>query len=156
VTHTLRTSEVLPLPVETVFAFFSDAANLEKITPPELHFRILTPLPIEMRPGALIDYELRLFGIRFRWRTRIASWDPPHAFSDEQLRGPYREWLHTHRFEPVEGGTRMSDEVRYRLPLWPLGELGYPIVRLQVRRIFRYRQETIRRLLLENPGSAAG
>lgn len=138
----------LPLAVEEVFEFFSDAENLERITPPELHFRILTPLPIEMDRGTLIDYRLRLQGVPFRWRTEISEWVPPHAFTDRQLRGPYHTWVHRHTFESTAGGTLMTDQVDYRLPLWPLGEWAHPLVDRKVHRIFAFRSDTIRRILL--------
>jgi ligand-binding SRPBCC domain-containing protein len=137
----------LDRPRDTVFAFFGDAANLERITPASLSFEMLTPPPIEMRQGTLIDYRLRLFGIGFRWRTLISTWEPPHVFVDEQLRGPYRQWVHTHRFIEREGGTTIEDDVRYVLPLSPLGDLAAPLVALQVQQIFRHRQRVIRELL---------
>jgi ligand-binding SRPBCC domain-containing protein len=111
-------------------------------------FRILTPLPIEMRRGTLIDYRLKLQGVPFRWRTEISEWAPPHAFTDRQLRGPYHTWVHHHTFESTAGGTLMTDQVDYRLPLWPFGEWAQPLVGPRVHRIFAFRSETIRRILL--------
>lgn len=138
----------MPLARERVFEFFAAAENLERITPSELRFRIVSPLPIAMREGALIEYRLRLGGVPFGWTTRIAAWEPPFRFVDTQLRGPYALWEHTHEFVEVPGGTRVTDRVRYRLPFGILGRLVHPVVRLQLARIFAYREEAIRRLLL--------
>ncbi len=150
--HVFRATTIIPRSIDEVFPFFAAAENLEVITPPELGFEILTPAPIEIAEGTIIDYRLRLFGLAFRWRTRIARWDPPHQFVDEQLKGPYRKWVHTHTFREVEGGTEMTDEVRYRLPLPPFGDIGYPVVRLQVKRIFAYRGRQLDRLLAPTGG----
>lgn len=139
----------LAVPLETVFSFFAEAENLQRITPPELGFRITTPLPIAMGAGARIDYRLSLFGIGFPWRTEITAWDPPREFVDTQRSGPYAQWIHRHRFRATPGGTEIEDEVRYRLPLPLLGELAHPLIRLQLGRIFRYRQRRIRELLAE-------
>lgn len=148
-THHLSRRLELPHPVEKVFDFFSKAENLGRITPPSMHFRVLTPGPIAIATGTLIDYELRVFFFRLRWRTEIVNWDPPHQFVDSQLRGPYRVWVHTHRFMPTSKGTAVLDDVRYELPFSPLGDVAYPLVRLQLDRIFAFRASTVRRLLDE-------
>ncbi len=142
-TRTISAELELPLPIEEIFAFFSDARNLERITPPELRFKILNEEPIELREGCLIDYGLGLFGLRFKWRTLISSWNPPHSFVDEQLRGPYALWHHEHHMEAGDGKTVIRDTVQYALPLYPLSELALPLVRKQLRRIFTFRQKAV-------------
>jgi ligand-binding SRPBCC domain-containing protein len=137
----LATSLVLPGRPADVFPFFADAANLERITPPWLRFRILTPLPVEMRPGARIEYRLRLRGVPVRWRTEITAWEPPFRFVDEQLRGPYRWWVHEHRFEEVPGGTLASDRVRYGLRGGRL--VNRLLVQRDLERIFAYRHDVL-------------
>ena len=151
-TRVLDTAMSLPLDIQTVFAFFCEASNLERITPPELNFHIVTPVPIVMSEGTRIDYRLRLFGFPFKWSTNISLWDPPFRFVDEQIEGPYKLWIHIHRFSEDAGITTMQDEVHYRLPLWPTGETVHPLVGAQLRRIFAFRRKAIEEILLrKNP-----
>ena len=142
-TMTLSVAIRLPQPLDTVFPFFADARNLEILTPPWLHFQVLTPEPIRMAAGTRIDYRLRLRGIPLRWQSEIAEWDPPHQFTDIQTRGPYRLWHHVHRFIPDGRGTLCEDKVTYS----PLG--GRIVDRLLVRpdlnRIFEFRHAMLRR-----------
>src|SRR5437867_977608 len=147
--HTLIISMSLPWARDQVFAFFAEASNLERITPPELGFTIVTPQPLHLSEGTCIDYRLHLFGIPFSWRTEMQRWEPPEVFVDVQRRGPYKHWVHTHRFREDDGVTTIEDQVEYALPYAPLGELVYPLVRLQLHRIFRYRQHAIRAYFLE-------
>lgn len=141
--YRLTTTTTFPLPREEVFKFFSAAENLEKITPASLQFRILTPGPITMREGLLIDYRIKIQGIPAKWRTRISQWNPPHDFIDEQITGPYHTWIHRHSFTETAQGTEMQDQVDYRLPLEPIGRLAHPIIRFQLKRIFAHRTRII-------------
>jgi ligand-binding SRPBCC domain-containing protein len=146
--RTLTMTTSLPGLPETHFPFFANAQNLSRLTPPELGFRILTPIPIAMQTGALIDYRIGLWGLPMRWRTRISSWEPPHSFADEQLKGPYKRWFHTHTFAPDgNGGTIMTDSVEFALPLEPLSLVAFPLVEWQLRRIFTYRDRALRKAL---------
>ncbi|HSI87633.1 MAG TPA: SRPBCC family protein [Pyrinomonadaceae bacterium] len=144
----LQRIQTIERPIAEVFDFFADAGNLERITPAALNFKIVTPQPIRLAEGTLIDYELRLRGIPFKWRTEITEWNPPFNFVDSQLRGPYRQWIHKHTFEELEPGvTRIGDEVRYRLPLEPFGDLVHFIVKRELKEIFDHRQRTVAELL---------
>lgn len=146
--HTLKRSLEIPLPRDKVFEFFANAENLERITPPQLGFNIVTPTPIEIEKGTLIDYKISMHGIPMTWRTEITEWDPPHQFVDTQLSGPYKQWIHTHRFTAIdENTTLMEDEVRYRLPLEPLGDLAHFIVVGELEKIFAYREKVIPELV---------
>jgi len=130
----------LPRPLDEIFAFFSDAANLETLTPPSLQFRILTPQPVAMRQGTLIDYRIRIHAIPVAWQSEISVWEPPHRFVDVQRRGPYRRWEHTHGFAAVNGGTRVTDSVDFEVPFaWVAGWF----VRRDVERIFAFRREAL-------------
>jgi ligand-binding SRPBCC domain-containing protein len=145
--HRLLRSQTIPRPREEVFAFFADAANLERLTPAFLNFRILTPQPIGMAVGTRIDYSLRLFGVPLKWRTKITDWQPGVSFVDEQETGPYALWRHTHRFETVDGQTRIHDLVEYAEPFGPLGRIANTlVVKRTLDRIFDYRREATARI----------
>jgi len=142
--RTFTTTTYLPLPRERVFAFFADPRNLEHLTPPWLKFRILTPEPLPVGEGAVFDYTLRLHGLPIRWRTLITVWREGYGFEDLQLKGPYALWHHRHTFEDTpDGGTRMRDEVRYRLPFGWLGALALPLVKRDVAQIFVHREAVL-------------
>jgi ligand-binding SRPBCC domain-containing protein len=145
--HTLRREQSVPYPVNEVFAFFSDAANLARITPPWLSFRIEGKGPVRISRGTTIRYRIGWHGLPMRWTTEIRRWDPPHSFVDVQLAGPYRLWHHTHRFYPERGGTRICDTVRYALPFGWIGRLVNRFkVRRDVEQIFDYRTAEIGRI----------
>ena len=142
-THIFETELWLPVPREKVFPFFADARNLEILTPPWLNFKVLTAGEIEMRVGAVFDYQLRIHGLPVRWRTEITGWDPPYSFTDEQRRGPYRRWSHTHTFSEKDGGTLCRDEVIYAVPGGAL--VNWFFVRHDVKKIFAYRVGALRK-----------
>jgi NADH dehydrogenase len=142
--HRLSATQVVPRPIDEVFAFFADPSNLARLTPPDMRFEFLTD-DRRMRDGLVLDYRLRpLLGVPVRWRTLIDAFDPPHSFHDVQARGPYRAWRHTHTFEAVDGGTLVGDQVEYSLPLGPLGEIANRlVVRSQLAEIFRFRARAV-------------
>jgi ligand-binding SRPBCC domain-containing protein len=145
--HVLDREQFVARPRSEVFAFFADAANLERLTPSSLRFEIKTALPVDMRPGALIDYRITLFGIGLRWRTLIEVFEPETRFIDVQLKGPYRMWRHTHEFVDAAGGTTVRDHVEYELPLGFLGEVARALfVQRQLATIFNFRRASIERL----------
>jgi hypothetical protein len=138
-------------PIEEVFAFFERPENLSRITPDSLGFHILTPSPIAMGVGTVIDYTIKILGLRRHWTTLIAEYDRPRKFVDIQLKGPYTFWHHTHTFEPADGGTRIIDEVRYIVPFGPLGRIANAlIIRRQLERIFAFRERVMENMFLEN------
>jgi ligand-binding SRPBCC domain-containing protein len=132
----------VPRPIDEVFAFFANAANLEVLTPPWLHFHILNP-EIVVGEGVRIDYRLRIHGVPMRWQSEISNWNPPSSFVDEQRKGPYRRWVHTHTFASEGGGTRVGDHVEFEMPFgWLIG--GF--VMRDVNRIFAFRQQALTRI----------
>ena len=147
--HILEREQRVEIPIADAFAFYGDAHNLERITPPLLRFEVTTPRPIEMGVGTLIDYRLRLHGVPVRWRTRIEGWEPPKRFVDAQIKGPYSLWEHTHTFEEDgPGATIIRDRVRYSIPFGPLGELADRLlVRRDLKQIFDYRRDAVARAL---------
>jgi ligand-binding SRPBCC domain-containing protein len=142
--NVLERTQFLPVPPDEAFRFFDRPENLADITPAELGFRILTPSPIAMKEGALIDYTIRVLGIPVRWTTLITQYDPPRGFVDQQLKGPYSFWHHTHAFRAVKGGTEMTDTVQYLLPFGPIGSLVHSLaVRRKLEAIFEHRSRVI-------------
>jgi ligand-binding SRPBCC domain-containing protein len=147
-TYRLERTQLVPLSRRRVFSFFEDATNLERITPPFLGFRILSPLPIAMKAGTLIDYRIRLFGVPLGWRTRIDVYEPPFRFVDTQLEGPYRSWRHTHLFDEQPEGTLITDQVDYELGFGPLGALARRLfVGRTLESVFDYRTRAVAALL---------
>jgi ligand-binding SRPBCC domain-containing protein len=139
----LHCETVIAASLERTFAFFADAANLERLTPPWLNFHIATPMPIVMAKGVEITYRIKLYGIPIPWRSRIEVWEPGVRFVDRQIVGPYRWWDHEHRFEATANGTRVIDHVEYApRAAWISGGL----VRRDLERIFEYRQSALPRL----------
>jgi ligand-binding SRPBCC domain-containing protein len=133
-------------PREKVFEFFSNAANLDAITPAWLDFKIITPMPVEMHAGTLLEYRLKLKGIPIRWLTEIMEWDPPRRFVDRQLKGPYRKWIHTHMFEVKDGGTMVKDQVLYEIPGWIFEPLMHRFfVGPDIKRIFEHRHKELKK-----------
>jgi ligand-binding SRPBCC domain-containing protein len=156
VPYTLRREQWIARPVDEVFAFFANAENLEKITPPWLGFRILSMSTPFIEEGTTIRYRLRLHGLPLHWQTEICEWNPPHSFVDEQTKGPYRQWRHTHRFEAHGDRAKMIDEVQYSLPFGLLGSIVHALkVRKDVGRIFDFRRLRIDALFGQREEGAA-
>jgi len=146
--HILTRKLTLDLPREQIFEFFADAGNLERITPPQLNFHISTPHPIKIEKGTLIDYKLKLRGFSLTWRTQITEWNPPVSFTDAALKSPYKQWIHRHVFTELEKNkTLIEDEVKYRLPFAPFGDLAHFFVQKELNSIFDFRQKKVLEML---------
>lgn len=146
--HILTRKLTIDLPIAKVFDFFADAGNLERITPPELNFYITTLQPFNIQKGTLIDYRLKVRGLPVKWRTEISEWNPPFAFVDQALKSPYTQWIHRHIFTEIEANkTLMKDEVKYRLPFEPFGDLAHWFVRRELEYIFDFRQRIVSEIL---------
>ncbi|MES2559664.1 MAG: SRPBCC family protein [Bacteroidota bacterium] len=142
--HILETTTIIKRPLSDVFDFFGKAENLNLLTPPELDFTITSPLPIQMKTGAIINYRIKLNGIPFTWRTEICEWNPPHQFVDTQVKGPYVRWHHTHRFKEINGITEMTDRIEFLSPGWILEPLiNILFVERKVKQIFAYREQQL-------------
>jgi len=142
-THLFTCENWLPETRAKVFSFFSNARNLQSITPPWLNFEILTPGEIRMHAGAYIDYRLRVRRLPLQWRSEITEWVPMVRFVDVQRRGPYRYWKHTHTFFDLDGGTLCRDEVEYAVPGGRL--INWLLVRRDIEKIFSYRAQALPR-----------
>lgn len=144
----LKRTQFFDRPLKKVFSFFEQPENLERITPKSLQFEILSPKPILMKKGALIDYSIKICGVRCLWQTEITKYNPPHEFQDIQLKGPYKMWHHSHFFEETDKGTRMTDEVDYAIGYGVFGTLANILfVKRQLKQIFDYRAHVIETLL---------
>ena len=143
-TFEIYTKQYINKSLDVVFEFFSKPENLEMITPKSLSFNILTPTPIKMEKGSLIDYTISLFGIPIHWRTLISDYEPPFRFVDQQIKGPYTFWHHTHTFQQVDGGVQIIDKVKYSLPMGWLGTLAHSVwVRKDLEKIFEHRKTVV-------------
>lgn len=142
----------LPAPINQVFAFFADASQLERLTPRWLKFSVLTPSPLEMTEGTLIDYRLRVHGVPLRWQSRISLWEPPFRFADEQLNGPYRRWYHLHSFSEKDGGTLCRDEVEYSFIGGAI--LHSLFVKRDLYKIFAFRTQALQKIFSNHRISA--
>ena len=148
--YELNITHQIDAPLDKVFDFFSKPENLSEITPAKLGFNILTPSPIKMEKGTLIDYTIKLMGIPLRWRSLITDYDPPKKFVDEQLKGPYSYWHHTHTFKAVDKGVEMNDVVRYAIPMGIIGRIMHSIwIKRDLNKIFNHRKKVIDNLLVE-------
>lgn len=146
--HVLEREQFVDRPLEQVFSFFSAARNLESLTPDWLRFEVMTPEPIGMRAGTLIEYRLSVHGVPLRWISQIKAWEHNRSFVDQQLRGPYRLWHHTHEFVALGDGTLVRDRVRYAIPLGPLGDVAHSLfVQRDLDNVFAYRRSAVWRLL---------
>ena len=142
--YTFKKEQFVASDIDTVFEFFSRPENLEKITPKKMGFNIITPKPIEMKEGAIIDYTVKILGVPMRWRTIISSYKKNEYFVDEQLKGPYSYWRHKHYFKVVDGGVMIIDEITYALPLEAFRLIVHPlIIKPQLNEIFDFRFQTI-------------
>ena len=149
--YTLSSTQFIEKSIDEVFTFFSKPENLSVITPSKLGFKILTPIPIEMGPGRIIDYQIYLLGIPIHWRTLITDYNPPNMFIDQQIKGPYNMWHHTHTFHKVEGGVEIKDKVVYSIPFGILGRiLNYLWIRIDLENIFVHRKKVIDKLFENN------
>jgi ligand-binding SRPBCC domain-containing protein len=154
--HTLRQEQWVSRPIDEVFEFFSDAQNLETITPPWLSFKVLSMSTKSIVQDTEIHYRLAWHGFPLRWTSKICKWNPPHSFTDTQTSGPYRLWYHRHRFEAHGGRTRVLDVARYALPFGVFGEMAHAIkVRRDVQQIFAFRRRRIDEIFGESKNSAA-
>ncbi|MEO7357969.1 MAG: SRPBCC family protein [Ignavibacteria bacterium] len=144
-THVHEKVIVIDKSLNEVFGFFSKAENLNRITPPALGFNIKTPLPIKMKAGTIIEYTIRLNGLKILWRSEITKWDPPYSFEDTQIKGPYKIWVHEHKFENIDGKTKMTDTIKYLSPGGIFEFIPHNLfVKRKVESIFEFREKILK------------
>ena len=142
--HKLQYKQFIDKNINEVFDFFSNPENLSVITPKKLNFTILTPGPIKMKDGQLIDYTITLLGKKIRWRTMITDYEPPKMFIDQQLKGPYSMWHHEHSFKEVKNGVEIIDTIHYSVPFGFLGDIvNFLFIRRDLENIFKHRKVVI-------------
>lgn len=143
-THTLTRHTTIEKPIDEVFDFFTKAENLNKIIPPDLHFEMITKLPISIKKGTVIDYKIKIAGIPFKWKTEITEWNPPYSFEDTQVKGPYKIWIHKHKFESKNGFTLMTDIINYLSPGGIFEFVPHRLfVKKKVESIFDFREKSL-------------
>jgi ligand-binding SRPBCC domain-containing protein len=151
--YTLNKQQIVARPLREVFAFFERPENLSVITPPWLGFSIMTPSPIPMGKGTVVDYSIRMIGLKVHWRSLISAYEPLRGFTDEQLIGPYAFWHHAHTFAEVDDGTLIADEIHYAMPFGVIGQVCHPfLVERRLEEIFRYRAQIIKQMFGIRPG----
>tara|TARA_Y100001970_G_C13808702_1_gene638856 strand:- start:81 stop:539 length:459 start_codon:yes stop_codon:yes gene_type:complete len=149
--YSLHFKQTINRPIEEVFDFFSKPENLSRITPKKLNFKILTPTPIKMMKGQIIDYTIRLIGFQIHWRTLITDYNPPYSFIDQQIKGPYTIWHHKHTFKKIANGVEIYDNITYSIPFGIIGRiLHYVWIQKDLENIFRYRKKVINEIFNMN------
>jgi ligand-binding SRPBCC domain-containing protein len=147
--YSFKTVQHIPVTPEAAWTFFSDPANLTRITPGGMGFKVISSFQgNRIYAGQVIEYKVSpLWGIPLYWMTEITHADEGKYFVDEQRFGPYSFWHHQHHFKIIEGGVEMTDIVHYKIPFWFLGGIMHALyVKKKLKGIFDYRYKKIEEL----------